>query len=282
MSKFKQLKSDIYAMIMKEISNSISCPSNLTGLKPIDGETISKCSRLLVHLDEATIKYLMKLTNDYIRAKKEQDEVALKADLSIFAKYGFDATILDDKINEIQWPYKDMWKYDTGNEMWPNKIQEEIMGIVFSCFECPEKMKLPRVDKILERSSKFGVIEHNSGEIMWLDTRHFDDPYDTCGYFSTAIRNGLSIDEIIQYRKEIDTYMDYYSAPRMPGRFNNPRFRESVTEVVGNLEEDQERMSKIRAEKVYKAINFQLNQANQQLNAQLAATAEATAYHGKR
>lgn len=279
-SRFEQLKRDIHAMIMKEISEAIS-------REPSKGftDTVSKCGKLLEYLDETTIKYLMKLTNEYIRVKREQDERQVQAILNIFKKYDFDARNLDEKIPEIQYPY------NVFNKMWPNKIQEEIMGIVFSYFECPEDKKLPTVDKILELASKFGAtygatvsslydpratygatgsIGHDSYEIKWLDTSYFDDPNNICKYLSTAIANGLSIDQIIHYREKIDTYMDYYSAPIFPSIFTDSFLSKSVTTIVGNLEEDHRRMSMVRAKNFYETMYYRLAQENSRLKSQLS------------
>lgn len=253
MTKFEEIKKDVKGLLMSQLSDSINSIETM-GVKPT-GEEISACGARLSNLDETTVKYLMRLTNDYIRAKRENDEIGLQDDLNIFEKYGFDARILDEKIAKIEYPY------NIDNEMWPNKIQEEIMQTVFSYFECPGK--LPSVDTILEIASKFGATygdtEHTyGGEIGWIDTRHFDDPYDICKHFSTAINNGLSIEQIIQLTKEINMYMDYYNAPNRPRCFSKGSFRAGMTGIVPFLEKDHKRMSDFRAIKMYQVVNRRL------------------------
>lgn len=251
MTKFEELKKDVKDLLMSELSNSINSIGTIDS-ELSAGKKISAYGDRLSNLDETTVKYLMRLTNDYIRAKRENSEVDLQTDLTIFKKYGFDARDLDEKIQKIEYPY------NADNEMWPNKTQEDILQTVFSYFECPGK--LPSVDTILEIASKFGATygdtEHTHGVgIAWIDTRHFDDPYDICKHFSTALNNGLSVEQIIQLTKEINTYMDYYNAPNGLRTFSKGEFRSRMTGIVPFLEKDHKRASDLRAIHIYQVIN---------------------------
>lgn len=253
MTKFEEIKKDVKVLLMSELSDSINSMETMGVM--MTGEKISKYGDRLSNLDETTVKYLMRLTNDYIRAKRENDEVDLQTDLTIFEKYGFDARVLDEKIQKIEYPY------NADNQMWPNKIQEDILQTVFSYFGCPGK--LPSVDTILEIASKFGATygdtEHTyGGEIGWIDTSHFDDPYDTCKHFSTALNNGLSVEQIIQLTKDINTYMDYYNAPNMLRTFSKGEFRSRMTSIVLFLEKDHKRMSDLRTIHIYQVLNRRL------------------------
>ncbi len=243
MKKFEEVKNDVKELIFKNLSNSVNFA---------DGKEISECGKRLSDLEETTIKYLMRLTNDYIRAKKGNNSYDLETDLGIFEKYGFDAHVLDDKINEIE------YDYNADYDIWPSKAQEEILQTIFSFFECPGS--LPKVDSILEIASKFGSTygdkEHTSPgfEIRWIDTRNFDDPYDTCKHFSTALNNGLSVEQIIELTNELNKKLDYYDAPNGMRCFERPR----ITSIVPFLNRDHDRMSNARAKRTYEVVNRRL------------------------
>lgn len=249
MNKFEELKKEIRSMLMTELTSYVNSSA-------VTGDEISKYGDRLSNIDETTIKYLMRLTNDYIRAKRENDEEDIECDLNIFKKYGFDARVLDKKIGEIQYPY------NSNLQMWPSKEQEEILQTVCSFFEYPGK--LPKVDTILEIASKFGATygatDHepsysSKSKIMWLNvSRYFDDPYDTDRFFSTALNNGLSVDQIIDLTYKLESYMDYYNAPNLRC-FSKGR----MTGIVPFLDKDHKRMSNARAVETYKIINERLS-----------------------
>ena len=263
MSKFEELKTEVRSMLMDELTSYINSPA-------VSGDKISEYGDRLSNIDETAIKYIMRLTNDYIRAKRENDEQDMECDLGIFKKYGFDAHILDEKIGRIQ------YGYNSDNEMWPSKAQEDILQTVCSFFEYPGN--LPKVDTILEIASKFGATYgatvHGLGystKIMWLDvSRHFDDPYDVYRFFSTALNNGLSVDQIIESTYKLKSYMDYYTAPNTSRCFSKGSFGARMTGIVPILDKDYKRTSDARALRTYKIINERL--ASQLSNAHLENT----------
>ena len=240
MSKFEDLKKEIRSMLMAELTSYINSVV-------ATGDEISKYGDRLSNIDETAIKYIMRLTD-------------MECDLNIFKKYGFDAHVLDKKIGEIQYPY------NSNNEMWPSKEQEEILQTVCSFFEYPGN--LPKVDTILEIASKFGATygstDHSpnyssSSRIMWLNvSQYFDDPYDTDRFFSTALNNGLSVDQIIESTYKLESYMDYYNAPNTLRYFSKGSFGARMTHIVPFLDKDHKRISNARAVKTYKIINERL------------------------
>ncbi len=248
MVKFEELKNDVRTRLMSELTNALSLVGET-------GEDISKYGERLSNLDETAIKYLMRLTNDYIRAKRENSEKDIECDLNIFKKYGFDAHVLDKKIEEIQ------YDYNADYEMWPSKEQEEIMQTVCSYFGYPGN--LPKVDTILEIASKFGVVygsrEHSFTEIRCIDTKYFDNPYNTGNYFSTALNNGLTVDQIIELTYRLNSYMDYYNAPNHSRVFSEGSFGSKMIGIVPFLDKDHQRMSNSRAVKTYKIVNERLS-----------------------
>lgn len=262
MSKFEELKKEIKSMLMTELTNYVNSAV-------ASGDEISKYGDRLSNIDETAIKYIMRLTNDYIRAKRKNDVEDMECDLNIFKKYGFDAHVLDKKIGEIQ------YAYNSNNEMWPSKEQEEILQTVCSFFEYPGN--LPKVDTILEIASKFGATygatDHGPGyspssKVMWLNvSQYFDDPYNTDRFFSTALNNGLSVDQIIESTYKLESYMDYYNAPNTLRYFSKGSFGARMIGIVPFLDKDHKRMSNARAVKTYKIINERL--ASQLSNANL-------------
>ncbi len=243
MTKFEEIKKDVKELILSEISYYTDRSKEIS-IGVIEKRIIQDCEDRLNNLDETTVKYIMRLTNDYIRAKKKNIQRDIDCDLTVFRKYGFDAQVLDREIAKIE------FEYNADNDIWPSKHQERILQIVYSFFECPGK--LPSVDTVLDIASKFGAMYGSNNhkytsELRWLDTSHFDDPYDTCNYFSTALQNGLSTEDIIELTRLINIYLDYYSAPKSMGYFDRPK----ISSIVPHLEQDHNRISDIRAEKIY-------------------------------
>ena len=225
MTKFEELKKDILNQLQEETSCSIVVSQE---------NDLLKYKRRLASIDETTIKYLMKLTNDYIRAVLTDNKYDIGNDLDIFHKYGFAIENLDEKIKKIEYPY------NAYGSIWPGKIQEEVMQTVFNFFQCPGV--LPKVDDILAIAAKFGVTYGTENDkfsrVYWIDTRNFDDPYNTGDYFLTALMNGLSIDEIIMNTYKITSALSYYVAPMTSGNFSKGIYKTLIIGIVPFLDEE--------------------------------------------
>ena len=248
MTKFEELKKDILNQLREESSRSFVVSQE---------DYLLKYKRRLTNLDETTVKYLMKLTNDYIRAVLTDNKYDIGNDLDIFHKYGFAMKNLDEKIKEIEYPY------NAYGDIWPGKIQEEVMQTVFNFFQCPGV--LPKVDDILAMAAKFGVTygakRDRLSRFYWIDTRHFDDPYNTGDYFLTALMNGLSVDEIIMDTYKITSALSYYAAPMASSNFSKGIYKATIIGIVPFLDEEYQSIYCERAKRtktIYEATKKRL------------------------
>ncbi len=176
------------------------------------------------HIDETTIIYLMQLTNDYIRATLTKNSISRDIDITLFAKLGFDITLLDSLINKLPKTY-----YNYNIAMTPDKLQEEILQIVFNYFGCPGR--LPTIDDIL----------------------------DINGYLAIDIQNNLPLEYFIQIKLQLEQIMLLYKAPKNTAAiFNDPTkitsiIPETNSEIIQNSTKqalDLYRLSK-RTRKTY-------------------------------
>lgn len=253
LSLYKQLAEHTEKKISGKYDDNLSISPNRNDISDI-GERIR-------YIDETTIQYLMKLTNDYIRVKIEKDSSAIDADIALFAKFGFDVTVLDSMINQMSNPH-----YNLNHEMGPSKLQEQILQTVFTHFGCPGK--LPTIEDIYNIVSKFGIEYVEDGKLPIIDSRHFDDPYNTDNTFYTAIQNGLSVEQIINSKLQLDQIMNLYNAPRNPSVFS--RQPDEITRIVYFTNSDLEQMSTRRAVDLYQVLNYRLSRGFSITNNQLS------------
>ena len=70
MTKYEEIKKDVKELILSEISYYTDRSKEIS-IGVIEKRIIQDCEDRLNNLDETTVKYIMRLTNDYIRAKKK-------------------------------------------------------------------------------------------------------------------------------------------------------------------------------------------------------------------
>ena len=228
---------------------------------------ISDIGERIYNIDETAVKYLMKLSNNYIRAKVKSDETSIDKSKNLFAKYGFDVETLNGEIAKIS------DEYTLDNKIGPCKAQEHILQRVFDYFECPGK--LPTIEDLHAITSKFGIDYTDEGKLPNIDSRNFDNPYNFGGYFNTAIENGLSIDQIIESKLQLEQMMELYEAPR-PGRSLLVYYSSEVTSIVPHLNSDIKKRAEQDALKIYKIMNYKLIKKLQNSESKLSQSQDTT------
>ena len=244
MSKFEELEQCVTKKLKEEKEKLEKYRSNHDSLDPVFQQSYGKCLDRMSNLEETTAIFLAKLTNQYMHAIQNKCSNEINCILKIFNKFGFDIKKYDEIIDKM--PFK------ISDRTWPSVIQARILDDVFKFFECP--IQLPWVGDILESASKFGVTfgkkDKNDFEIDGIEILNFSNLYNTCEYFETALKNGLSVSEIIDMELDICYAKQFYNAPRCPFR-SIMGVEYNVASIVPFLKHELEEMSENRAPEIY-------------------------------
>lgn len=261
---FVQVRRDVEKALFEEIKVVTSAyeSGKYYDIVPFNGVTL--CGKRLANLDETTTKYLMALTNDYLRAKKENEEGSISIDTEIFRKYGFDVTSLDKFVEQIP------DRYSANHEVWPTEAQEMALNTVWTFFGCPGK--LPTVKEIENITNMFGL---NKEKNFVVDTAHLDDPY-VGDYFNTALSNGLSVEQIIDARCQLSVYMTYYKAPSIIQTFS---YTKKMSQIVPFLNEELIAMSNARAKSTYQVFTDRMISQMNSINNMNQETEQVSRMH---
>lgn len=270
MSKFEELREDIRKDLLSSITAKVENYNEV--VISLYAKDIARMAKRLESLDETTIRFLMSLTNNYIVAILENKQTLIEDCRVLFEKYGYDIKRFDEIITKIS--------SNSDGKLKEDNKQEQIMRAVYNEFQCPARYSiysdferpndtaLPTVKDINELLSKFGINFININQLPLINTTHLDDPYNVGGYFETALKNGLSIPQIIEYRKKIESMLSYYEAPRNKWCFRGGKF--AILSAVPFLTRDFAEMSRVRAANSYQIITRQLltqiNQLNSSVN----------------
>ncbi len=208
-------------------------------------EIIMLIGREIRNISDTTVQYLMRLTNDYIRSKCQNDKQGIRNDRALFEKWGFDARSLDVIIDKMDFVF-----YDMDNLSGPNKLQEQVLQQVFDYFGCPGK--LPTVEDIREITSKFGIDYIDDKQSLPIFS------FRTLDYnFDVAMAKGLSIEQIVMLRWQLDEMMALYLAPRKSRTFKY--CSNKVTEVVlGVRSEQDELLLELSSLRIYRELYYEL------------------------